>query len=119
MLQLYLYLELFIKYFVEFIGFSLSQHQQLFSQLQFMAHGSIAKTKSEKITFMAIESNTLLLSGAIVVATFSILGSKSSVITNLSRNLEKLIKINRDNILTLTKMLLALVIPTDIAKIKV
>lgn len=84
-----------------------------------MAHGSLAKTKSEKIAFMTLEVNTLLLSGAIIVTTSSILNFDINLTASFLNNLEILIKIDRESILILAKMLLALVMPADTSKIKI
>ncbi|XP_011303140.1 cyclin N-terminal domain-containing protein 1-like [Fopius arisanus] len=84
------------------------QHQQLFSQLQLVSHGSLAKTKEDKLNFMAMESDILFISAAVIRCSMEILHIKEGTIAGVLRKFEELVKIDRKDIDNLGRMIMTM-----------
>ncbi|XP_015117000.1 uncharacterized protein LOC107041116 [Diachasma alloeum] len=93
---------------VHILDMTYLQHQQLFSQLQLTSHSSLAKTKEDKVNFMAMESDMLFLSAAVIRCTMAIFRAKEVLLNDLVRRLEGLVKIDRKDIDNLGKMIFAM-----------
>ncbi|XP_066603287.1 cyclin N-terminal domain-containing protein 1-like [Prorops nasuta] len=82
------------------------QHEQLYSHLQLLVHGSTAKTIVEKRKHIALRKNVLLLSASIILCATFFSSLDESVSENVANKLENLVSVNSNEILNMANIVL-------------
>lgn len=78
-----------------------------------MATGATARTRDEKINIMALESDILLLSAAIIACTLFILNIDENLSREIIDKLEGLIEIEAKDICGMAEAIFSTINPTD------